>query len=311
MQRNYWVVILGEANKYAEVCHKRNTVAIGWHELDADLSKYADLDQLEFAKTVGNQLSKVISDRADKYYQGSARQLYKFAVIMKPGDVVISPANSEGLKYFGIVRGGYEYAPADPELPYRHRREVEWLTAIDKSIFSEGFRNSAGSVMTVFNVSPHAEEIERLIAGKAPVLPTMSTESLEEFGMESHLEDFIVENWDRIPALKDFEIYHEDGEAVGQQYSIDSGRIDILALSKDKKTWLVIELKKGKATDTVVGQTLRYIGWVKKNEANVDQEVQGLIIAGDKDERLLDALETLRNVGFMTYSVSFDLKKVK
>lgn len=131
MQRNYWVVRLGEANKYAEECHKRNVIAIGWSELDADLSKYADLDQLEFTKKVGDQLAKLIEDRADKYYQGSARQLYKFAVIMKPGDVVISPANSEGLKYFGIVRGGYEHAPADPELPlartpfFRHTSQGE------------------------------------------------------------------------------------------------------------------------------------------------------------------------------------------
>jgi len=152
---------------------------------------------------------------------------------------------------------------------------------------------------------------DRLVAGKSPVNPGMSVESLEEFGMESHLEDFIVENWVKIPALDGYKIYEEDGEIVGQQYSTNVGRIDILARSVDQKEWLVIELKKGMTSDKVVGQTLRYIGWIKRHEAEGSQIVRGLIITGDRDEKLMYALETLENVGLMTYSVSFNLKKVK
>ncbi len=311
MQRNYWVVRLGEANKYADVCHRRSLIGVGWDAPGLDLSKYAHLDQREFAEKVGKQLGKVIKGATEKYLLGSARQLYKFAVLMKPGDFVMSPADSGGLKYFGIIRGGYQYVSGDEELPYPHRREVEWLTTVDKSVFSEDLRNSSGSVMTVFNLSPHAEELERLISGRTTPFTGTDTESLKDFGMESHLEDFIVENWNRITAFKGFEIMKEDGEVVGQQYSTNIGQIDILARSKDKKTWLVIELKKGKTGDQVVGQTLRYIGWVKKNEAEKDHRVRGLIIAGDRDEKLAYALETVENIGFMTYAVSFELQKVR
>ena len=41
--------------------------------------------------------------------------------------------------------------------------------------------------------------------------------------------------------------------------SSDTGPIDILAISKDKKTLLVVELKKGRVSDNVVGQIQRYI----------------------------------------------------
>jgi hypothetical protein len=39
------------------------------------------------------------------------------------------------------------------------------------------------------------------------------------------------------------DIYEEYGELVGQQYPSDTGPIDILAVSKDKRELLVVELK--------------------------------------------------------------------
>ena len=79
--------------------------------------------------------------------------------------------------------------------------------------------------------------------------------------MEKHLEDFLVENWASTDLGTTYDIYEEDGELVGQQYPTDTGPLDILAISKDKKRLLVVELKKGRASDVVVGQTLRYMGY--------------------------------------------------
>jgi RecB family endonuclease NucS len=42
-----------------------------------------------------------------------------------------------------------------------------------------------------------------------------------------------------------------------------SGPIDILAISKNKETILVIELKRGRASDIVIGQIQRYMGYVQ------------------------------------------------
>jgi hypothetical protein len=68
-----------------------------------------------------------------------------------------------------------------------------------------------------------------------------------------------VKNWVQTGLGKEFDIYEEEGEPVGQQYITDTGPLDILAVSKDKKRLLVVELKKGRASDVVVGQILRYI----------------------------------------------------
>ena len=59
--------------------------------------------------------------------------------------------------------------------------------------------------------------------------------------------------------------------------------IDILAISKDQKEFLVIELKKGRASDIVMGQIQRYMGHIKNNLAG-DKDVKGLIIALEDDK---------------------------
>jgi len=162
--------------------------------------------------------------------------------------------------------------------------------------------------MTTFSVSDHQEEIEKLLSGAK--IESDLVENYEEFGLESHLEDFLVENWQRLNLGEKYNILKEDDQIIGQQYVTPIGRIDILAKAKDNSSWLVIELKKGRSDDQVVGQTLRYIGWVKENLAE-KEEVKGLIVTKEKDERLMYALKTLGNVNLMTYSVKFDLKQEK
>ena len=82
--------------------------------------------------------------------------------------------------------------------------------------------------------------------------------------------------------------------------------LDILAISKDEKEFLVIEINKGRASDMVVGQIQRYMGHIKNNLAG-DKNVKGLIIALEDDKNLRDALSVAPNIKFMKYEVSFKL----
>ena len=69
----------------------------------------------------------------------------------------------------------------------------------------------------------------------------------------------------------------------------------------------MIELKKGRASDDVLGQIQRYMGHVKNNLSKNSEEVKGLIIALEDDKNLQDALSVTSNVKFMKYRVTFDL----
>jgi restriction system protein len=134
-----------------------------------------------------------------------------------------------------------------------------------------------------------------------------SVENPMAFALEKHLEDFLVANWGQTELGRNYDIYEEDGECIGQQYITDTGPIDILAIRKDKRELLVVELKKGRAADSVVGQVLRYMGYVAQELAENDQTVKGVIIAQEEDQRIRRALSVTPNVVFYRYQVSFKL----
>ena len=73
---------------------------------------------------------------------------------------------------------------------------------------------------------------------------------------------------------------------------------------------MVIELKKGRPSDQVIGQVLRYMGWVKRNLCKDGRGgVKGLVICRDPDPKLSYALEMTKNIDVRYYSVSFKLRE--
>ena len=191
--------------------------------------------------------------------------------------------------------------------------DVKWYpSVIERSDMSQELKNSTGSIGTTSDVSSYSEEIENLIGGNKPptILSTDSTvEDPSVFALEKHLEDFLVQNWNNTELGNNYEIFSEDGELVGQQYQTDTGPIDILAISKDKKTLLVVELKKGRVSDSVVGQIQRYMGYVKDELAESNQQVKGIIIGLEDDNKIKRALSVTQNIDFYRYQVSFKLFK--
>jgi restriction system protein len=222
------------------------------------------------------------------------------------GDIVLCP-DGTGQYRVGEVSGDYVYEPGKILF---HRRPVHWLDVnIDRAVMSEALRHSAGSIGTVSNVSRYAEEIEKLIGGVSAPKLISTDETVEDpsaFALEEHLEAFLVKNWAQTELGKEYDIYEEDGEKA-QQYQTDTGPLDILAISKDKKRLLVVELKKGRASDGVVGQTLRYMSFVQEVLAEKDQTVHGIIIALEDDQRIKRALAMVSNVRFCRYQVNFKL----
>ena len=122
------------------------------------------------------------------------------------------------------------------------------------------------------------------------------------------MHEFIADNWERISLSKEWLIYSEDDDDdAGVEYPCDAGFIDILARHRNGKDWLVIELKRNQANDDTIGQILRYMGWVKAAKAESDQNVQGLIIARDANQKLIYALNAAKDVALQLYEIEFRL----
>jgi restriction system protein len=236
-------------------------------------------------------------------------QLWTVARGIEVGDIVLSPTGrGSGTYMVGEVLGGYEYHAGQN---LRHRRSVRWFTELDRSAMSVPLRNSSGGITTVINLDKYAKELDLLIEHPGAQITT-TDESVEDptvFALEKHLEDFLVYNWKHTVLGNDYDIYEQDGEIIGRQYPSDTGPIDILAVSKDRKVILVVELKRGRTSDVVVGQIQRYMGYVKDELAEKGQDVKGVIIALEDDLRLRRALSVANNIDFMTYEVKFKLNK--
>jgi len=228
---------------------------------------------------------------------------------LKKGDILLCP-DGKGEYLVGEMESNYYYVPGEI-LP--HRRKVNWYkTPIRRMDMSEALRNSSGSALTSIDISKYAEELELLIKGdKSPTITSSdsSVENASEFALEKHLEDFLVKNWRSTSLGKKYDIYELEGEIVGQQFPSDTGPIDILAISKDKNTFLVVELKKGRVSDSVVGQIQRYMGYVKEDLAEPYQKVKGVIIGFDDDLRIQRALSVTNDIDFYKYKVDFKLYK--
>lgn len=301
-------LMLGSGSKYAGECRQNDFIGVSF-DMHTDLSgKFYD-NWREFNR---EHIPIYLSNHPEKSRVAAGLacgNIWSLFNSYAGGDFALCP-DGKGEYMIGEIVGSYVYR-ASQNLP--HQRKVRWLDrTIKRTDMSEGLRNSTGAIGTLCDISKHAAELERLIQGSQ--LPPITVndpviEDSSEFAMEQHLEEFLVRNWNRTPLGKTFIIYEVDGEKVGRQYPSDTGLIDILASSKDQKTLLVIELKKGRASDNVLGQLQRYMGYVKDELAEPHQNVRGTIIGYEKDDRLMRALSVAQNIEFYKYQITFQLFK--
>lgn len=308
MKKNYIRILLGRKSAHAEECYKGNFIYAGYIK-DIDLTnrlpdKWRDFNK-EFIPIFLEQ-----NPKKSKIAAGLAcGMLWTVAKFLNTGDTVLCP-DGKGNYYAGKVKGDYEYHEGQV---LQHRRPVTWYEqSISQDAMSESLKASAGSRGTVCDITAYADELETLLSVIQEGKIFTRDETIEDpvvFALEKHLEDFLVQNWKSTELGRHYDIFEEDGEIAGQQYQTDTGPIDILAISKDKNELLVVELKRGRVSDVVVGQVQRYMGYVKEELAEGNQQVRGVIIALEDDNRLRRALAVTHNIDFYTYEVSFKLNK--
>jgi restriction system protein len=300
--------MLGRRSVLAAECFAQNYIGVGFG-IDQDLTQELPDDRRAFNREFIPIYLQTRPDKSKIAAGLACGVLWTVCKEILKGDLALCP-DGMGSYRVGEIAGEYVYVPGTV-LP--HRRPVNWLTqSISRADMSEALRNSTGAIGTVSDVSRYREEIENLIGG-TPMPVLLSTDSTVEdpaaFALESHLQEFLVQNWAQTELGKEYDIFEEEDERVGQQYPTDTGPLDILAIRKDKKELLVVELKKGRASDAVVGQILRYMGFVIQELAEEGQTVRGVIIALEDDQRIRRALVMAPNIAFYRYQISFKLLK--
>ena len=304
----YSRIMCGKASMYVEKCISEGFIGVGWLE-NQDLTLRLPENPKDFSQEfIPFYLEE--NPSAGKIAAGLARGM-TWTVLkgLQEGDVVLTP-DGKGNYKIGKIVGDYLYVPSQP-LP--HRRPVDWLSGlVPRSSMTKALQNSIGSIGTVSECTNFADEIDGLIQGKSVATEEVDNELLVDpptiFAMEKYLEEFLFSNWPNTELGKKYDLYSNE-ETSGRQVSTDAGIIDLLAISKDQNEYLVIELKRGRASDEVVGQVTRYMGYMQ-TVASPGQKVKGLIIALEDDSRIQHSLRVVPNVEFYKYEIDFRLKKI-
>lgn len=304
--KNYYRVRLGPKNAFAKQSFDGNFIGID-SGISVDLTPNLPEDWHDFNAYYIPEYQKEHPGTKNAVAGLFCGLLWTVAKGLEIGDIVLCPDGTSAYKV-GEITSAYLYVP-ESNLP--HRRSVKWYSQkIDRDSMSEELKSTAGSSVTVCDLNRFGPEIEKLIGSVSPIISTdPEIESPKSFVLENQLEEFLVQNWANTELGKELDLYEVDGQLFCQQVDTDTGPLDILAISKDKKRLVVVELKKGRASDSVVGQVLRYMGYIKAEYANEGQIVEGIIIALEDNQAIRRALEMVQNVTFYRYQMSFKLVK--
>jgi hypothetical protein len=128
-----------------------------------------------------------------------------------------------------------------------------------------------------------------------------------QFAYESDLRNYLAKNLSSIePGLQ---LYEDEG-ITGIEFPVGGRFIDILAVDATGAL-VVVELKVSRGYDRVVGQIMRYIAWIRENQADAGQRVRGIIIAREISEDPFLACPLLPDVQLYEYQLSLTLKRVQ
>jgi endonuclease NucS-like protein len=143
-----------------------------------------------------------------------------------------------------------------------------------------------------------------------PLTENVSDEEAEPgtagFAYEADLRNFLSKNLDVLEA--GLRLYEEEG-IMGVEFPAGGRFIDILALDA-KGGYVVIELKVSRGYDRVIGQLLRYMGWILKNHADTGQAVRGIIVAREISNDLILACSRLSDLELFEYEMAVSVRKI-
>ncbi len=111
----YWLCAPGRGARIWDDCVREGIIAIGWEEI-------GDFRQYHSKAEISAKLNEVLEP--DKKYASTARSLWEFAEVMKPGDIIFAKKGTSTVIGRGVVEGDYEYDPDRDDL--KNTRRVSW-----------------------------------------------------------------------------------------------------------------------------------------------------------------------------------------
>lgn len=157
-----WVV---RADKpIADRVEKAQLVAIGWFRM-------GDLKQLTARQDFKAKYREVYAENDNRVGIG-AGQLFRFSKEISIGDLVLTPLSASREVLIGKIVSDYKFDKDLISEAYPNVRSVEWLKKISRDSISQQMRNSLGGLASVFKITDHVEEVNKLLGLGVPKVHT-------------------------------------------------------------------------------------------------------------------------------------------
>jgi restriction system protein len=267
-RQRFWVVHLGEGGRYVDVARKRGFAAIGWEKL-------GDLTWLATATESAGDLRRRLMELYRRAYPGSnvavglgAGEVWNFVREIAGADTVLLPDPPRKTVLPGTTVGRYRYVPApDDGCPYPHRRDVTWDEDREfrRDQLSQRLRNSLGSLLAVFNVDVHSEELAPLVGRRR-----VTGKELVRFLIQRIYDCISPKDFEKFVA----EVLRAMGfEATPTPYVSDKG-IDVIGVLNAEGAAQITLAVQAKRVKDRVG-----IGEVLKIRGALEADSQGAIVS--------------------------------
>jgi len=286
---NYWIFTVtqhrldGELFAANEILNQRvsdqfwglGEKALNRHSLQKEdrVVFYVDLPGKVFAAsaTLASDSFELTNDQRDNYGHGKKFYISDYGVLLADIQVWNTQRSVEGLV---------------PHLKFIENKQ-SWF-----AYFQDGVRQISEEDFRTITEGREVTLTEEFVLARDVVSET-------RFALEAHLEEFIDQNRKHINFGSELVRYQFEDQN-GRKFPAGPWSIDFLCTDKASGDFAIIELKRGKRSDSTVGQILRYIGWVEDNLAKPNQKVRSIIVAKEIEDTLGYAVKGLPNESFLT-----------
>ena len=155
-----WLVRAGAHGEYEQKFIQDKKVYVTWDELNLDLSKLQQRDEL------AEEMKRLRPEAKPRTVQSWVSQVWPFVHEMQKGDLVVLPLKTQPALYIGEITGDYRAEAAGPN-PFFHSRAVKWVgEAIPRAHFGKDLLYSLGALLTICRIKRHNAE-QRIAAMRA------------------------------------------------------------------------------------------------------------------------------------------------
>ena len=270
-ESRWWRMTAGHNGSLAVDWLEQDRVTVGWAKQIGDFRGQPTEEIVEKSKNAG--AGRQVARFLGKTERGDG---------MSEGDTVIVYAPNPKGMVIGVGEVGEPEYVSNPDLPYedhRYHRSVTWYdwgTPVAKDELSSD-SPQVFTPNTLAEFHKPRSKLENAIK-RAPLIPTEEIKSVLSLGSsERDMHLWTMRNLQKLG----------EGISITEHESpLPVGDVDILA--EDSEGWVVIEIKKGKASDWSVGQIKGYMSDLKRETG---ENVRGILIAEDFSTRVKRAVQ--------------------